>query len=662
MRGRQYISPNGYASLDKNLTYYLLCNHTKLKATRLVCFIKDRSEWRTLLVGIKRDEFEYGLLTREIVPAPCQNELPPFLSTNEDSISSIGMLQESSVKKESYIDRRLSTIAPLVEKLDEILGVDDPDKYINEWLKKNNPGQNQVRVRLWFYAYILHGNNYLALSPAFSKCGRWDRKSRDSSLKKSGPRTKSGGTTGFRMDELSRSMIVQGFDKYASRNRTLRNAYALTLQHFFKCTVTGKIGKRTIVHKNGAAFPTYRQFRYHIGCVYTQEEVDIRLLGQERVRHKLKANLGRFSESVTNLMERVEADAYVVQARPRGMAIGVYRASLFVVTAVCVTSSLIVGIGMSIGSETANAYRMCLFSMAIGKKKFVELFGIDADLIDWPCEGLPGEFIVDRGVGSVIKSGVWADTMTPSYDGQGKATVEGSHRKTKKKDGQPEFLVSTLTTVEMARTEIEAAIKKNHTANVGDRRTPEMIANGVGASPIDIWKYLDSLARNNAQPMSFDVAVRTYLRKIEAIVRNDGVWLNEQRYDSPDLRATGLYEVATRKQRFSVDVYVLSLCVRHIWIEVKGRIYELEMRLPMNDDYRQTELSLVDTVELHQLKNKTNREHREHGFAENLAFNEKMEVEYGVTHTTVTPKVGRGSRKTDDKLERALEKKGSSLM
>lgn len=662
MRGRQYISPNGYASLDKNLTYYLLCNHTKLKATRLVCFIKDRSEWRTLLVGIKRDEFEYGLLTREIVPAPFQNELPPFLSANEDSISSIGMLQESSVKKSSYIDKRLSTIAPLVEKLDEILGADDPDKYINEWLKKNNPSQNQVRVRLWFYAYILHGNNYLAISPAFSKCGRWDRKSRDSSLKKSGPRTKSGGTTGFRMDELSRSMIVEGFDKYASRNGTLRKAYALTLQHIFKCTTSGKIGKRIVVHKDGAAFPTYRQFRYHIGTVYTQEEVDIRLLGQERVRHKLKADMGRFSESVTNLMERVEADAYVVQARPRGMAPGVYRESLCVVTAVCIASGLIVGIGMSIGAENSDAYRMCIFSMAIGKRKFVELFGIDPDTIDWPSEGIPGEFIVDRGAGAVVKSGVWADTMTPSNDGQGKATVEASHRKTKKKDGQPEFLVSSLRTVEMARVEIEAAIKKNHTANASDRRTPEMIANGVGPSPVDIWKYLDSLARNNGQPMSFDVAVRTYLRKIEAVVRNDGVWLNEQRYDAPDLRATGLYDTATRKQRFSVDVYVLSLCVRHIWVEVKGRIYELAMRLPLNDDYRQTELSLVDTVELHQLKNKSNREHRENGYAENLAFSEKMEVEYGVTHTTVTPRVGHGLRKEEAKLERALEKKGSGLV
>lgn len=661
MIGRQLLSPRGYKSLKPDTIYYLLSNDQKSSITKLIQFIKVGSEWRVVLLGLPRSEFEYGLMSHEIEWAPSQKVLPPYLVRYEGL--SIDHLISAEDKDKSKIvetaENRLRLISPLVERIHEILALSNPDSEIASYAKSLSPRQNQVRVSLWFFAYILHGNNLMALLPLYGNSGRWDRAARAKELNKPGSRGASGGKRqGYLMGPEEIDKIINAWDRYANRGVTIRYVYIQTLRNEFGCRVIGG----TFAHPNGLPYPTERQFRYHVGKQYSQMEIDCILLGKERVRNQRKGNEGKFSESITNLMEKVEADAFVVRERPAGMAANVYREPLYVVVAICVGSGLRVGIGMSIGAETGDAYRMCLFCMAVEKRRFAGLFGINPDVVDWPSLGLPGEFIVDRGAGSTVKSGAWLDTMTPSYAGQSKASIESSHRRGKKTEGAPEFKTSKLKTVELARLQIEQVMLKNRTSNAGERRTPEMIASGVGPSPIQIWNYMDGLARNNAQPIAFDDAVRKYLRTEKATVRVDGIWLNEQRYDASELRTKGLYDKVAKSQRFEVDVYVLSLCVRHIWFDYEGKLFELEMRLPLNDDMRQTDLSLEDTVELSKLKAKSNREHRNASLMAELEFEERHDMDYGPSRHATEVRKGSPKKKVAAKIERDKERKGSGLV
>ena len=166
----------------------------------------------------------------------------------------------------------------------------------------------------------------------------------------------------------------------------------------------------------------------------------------------------------------------------------------------------------------------------------------------WPPEGLLPNLLIDRGTGESkdpIKEWeqkVLIRDLAPAHSGQSKATVEASHPKNDTREGAQTYTVSTLTPVALARKLIIGYISKNKTTNIEDKLEPISELALVTPSPLGYWCSLDERLRNDAQPIGIDDAIRTFLTPKKFKLREDGVYLSGRRYNSSQLKATGIFD------------------------------------------------------------------------------------------------------------------------
>jgi hypothetical protein len=224
---------------------------------------------------------------------------------------------------------------------------------------------------------------------------------------------------------------------------------------------------------------------------------------------------------------------------------------------------------------------MALFSMALDKVKFCELFGINISSEEWPCYGLTGGVIFDRGPGATYGGEPeinWLGSieLTPTFSGQSKATVESSHPRYKNSLEQPTYFHSELNFVLMARREIYQVLSDNQSSDASGRITEEMIINRVKPTPHGIWNFLDSRGRNSSIAMPFDEAVRTFLTEHPVTIRKDAVYFYGRKYRSAALVDTHIFDRVARSGSIKTTVFAITMCVRHIWIELDGLLYELD--------------------------------------------------------------------------------------
>jgi hypothetical protein len=308
---------------------------------------------------------------------------------------------------------------------------------------------------------------------------------------------------------------------------------------------------KVYTHPKGMPFPTLRQFRYQIGKSFGIETVQKNRYGSARHRNRLAPSMGNYSADVANLTEKVESDGYFTMERPKGYLEGSVLKPLCVVTSRDLLSGMMLGIGFSFGSEHGTAYRMMLFSMAVPKDYFCRLWGVTLKAGEWPSQGLPPHFKVDRGPGSSLS--LVADAAKPvirniveSWSGQSKATIESSHPRDVKFEGQPTYVESDYTPVALCRREIFRLLKYSQTAYMSARIEIDRELAFIPPIPHALWNHYDARFRNSANPMSIDDAVRAFLTPVKLKVSKDGVFLDGRRYDSKELKKSGLLDRIAR--------------------------------------------------------------------------------------------------------------------
>lgn len=604
--GIQLVAPEGYGQLCKGETYHFLRNDSKQGRGLLVHFTGwNQTKPGANLLTLDQVAFERGVKGEHIVAAATQYELPPWLQSLEGFDLDLLDLQRPKAKKthRERIDERLDLLSGALKDVDAILSALDPVRAINSYARACHPAQNESRFRLWFLAYLCFGCNPWVLLPPFCRSGHWSRPDHPG-VKFGRPNLAYGKNYGGPCTSDMIEMMKVGYLKYSGLGVTLTKIYRDTMLWVFGCRsaeTTG--GMQLYYHPNGAPFPTSDQFYYRIRQAFGLEAIHRTLYGQVRHRARLAPSKGSFSEETSNLLERFEADGYYTNERPRGYIEGTALPALCVVVGRDVLSGMKTGIGFAFGNERSSAYRMMLFSMAVGKQYFCKLFGIAITEDEWPCQGLPPYYRADRGPGAKLdlikdmQRRFPIKDMSPSWSGQSKATVESSHPRAIKIEGEPTFIPSELTPVELARREIYGLLKYNHTADMSGRIQPDPDMVDVQPSPIGLWNYYDKLMRTEAQPMPLDEAVRVFLTPTTFDVRHDGVWLRGQRYDSAILRDSGILERVARNTSLKVSGYTLDLCVRHAWVEIDGKLLMLDAMLKIRGDDR---ILYVSTPELDQ--------------------------------------------------------------
>jgi hypothetical protein len=606
MTGSRLVAPEGFQCLAKGVIYHFLVSNGGSNRVRLIQFVDDDKELRSQLITLTQIEFEDALEDGSIFEDGTVDKCPPWLEPVERF--SVSHREDQRVSaKESYdqkVNRRFAAISDLIVRLEDILASDNPDAAINAHAKGQNPQQNAKRLRLWFYTYIVFGRNKWALMPPLHRIGSWTRDD-PSYVRRLGRPSPRGKSWGYRCDQAMKEKILSGYVAFRSPYKTANSIYRDIITKKFGCVAVKKDGAHEFIHPDGKPFPTPAQVRYHVKQSFSSRQRSIAVRGTHKTR-AVSGSHGSFADRLINVNQRVEFDGYTISEKISGVIEGSATDAFCVVRAVCGLSGMVVGIGFAEGKENMDAYKMCLLSMASNKVKFCELFGLPIDPAEWPSEGLPPNVVFDRGPGASLDVEAeirWLGTFetTPVFSGQAKASVEASHPRDKKTLDQPTYFHSSLNFVQMARREIIQVLTDNHTSDASRRMDEELILARVKPTPLGIFNYWDSRGRNSAQGMQFDIAIRGFLAQRPATIRRDAVYFYGRKYKSPSLVATGVFDRVAKDGVISATARTLTMCVRHIWIEVYGELHELDFVRSQRTaqgafDYSLRELVLIDRM------------------------------------------------------------------
>lgn len=655
--GTQIIAPSGYKQLVAGEKYHFLRNHVPSERVFLAHFsgYGDDDPKGTLL-SMPREEFSEQIdeRVRGIVRSDTSSTRPPWLEAIEDiDFDLLDSFRPKARKThKSRVEEREGHIAPAVQDIEFIFSAEDPVAEMNRYARACTPVQNESRYRLWLLTYLAFGQDQWVLLPPYHRIGGWNRFAHPDAKKFGSHSIYFGKDHGHGMSEAMIETMLKGYFKFRSKCDTFISIYRETVKDKFGCvSVRLASGKFHFVQPDGKPFPSYWQFEYWIHKELGFEEVQRSLYGAVRHRSRLAPTVGKFSESVANLMQRVEADGYYTKERPRGYVDGSVLPPLCVVIGRDVLSGKKVGIGFAFGNEHSSAYRMMLFSMAVPKPFFASLFGIQIDLIDWNGEGLPILYGVDRGPGA--KRNLVEDfeihipirDLAPSWNGQSKATVESSHPRKTRREGQPIYVISSLTPVQLAVKEIFRLLKFNAGANMSSRKDIDPALVNVFPSPNELWDYYEAQLRTDAQPMSISTAVRTFLTPCDIKIDRNGAWYDDIRYDSDKFRESEMRRIVSRGDSRIVKGYILDLCLRHIWIEIDGYLMFLDMQRPIRESDEFSNISVVEQAERKDALAKVNSGFREHQQASAAYYENKFEQTTGMPWQSGTYKAG--SAKSD---------------
>lgn len=639
--GTQIVAPEGWGALMKGVVYYLLRSDARTGRVFIVYFESqaDRGNPKANLLILPRKNFEDGIDISKIVPAPHQANLPPWLEACEgiDLAQLDRFRSQAKIDYGTRVEKRFLHIAPSVRDLESIFAAPDPQAEINRRARLCHPPQNESRFRLWFFTYLCFGQDLWTLLPPFHRIGHWDR-TQHPDKKFGAPSIAYGKHYGHGMSPELAEKCTKSYLKRAKLGKHMTTIYEEAMIGDFGCrVVTGPSGMKAFAHPKGAPFPTYWQFRYQVYKEIGRDNVQKTLYGAARHRNRIASSRGRYSEEVANLMERIEADGYYIKERPKGYVDGTTLPPMCVVVSRDVLSGKKLGIGFSFGAERATAYRMMLFCMAVPKDYFCKLFGVPFVPGEWGNEGLPGHFGIDRGPGA--RKDLIQDMerrfpirdMAPSWSGQSKATVESSHPRNLKTEGEPSYIQSNLTPVELAKREIIRLIEFNNGADMEGRFDPDSELAFVTPSPIGLWNYYDSRFRNDAQPIRIDEAVRTFLTPTEFLMREDGIYLKGRRYFSSELEETGVLNVnsAARGVQTRIQGYVLDMCVRHVWVEVNGRLIMLDAMLRIRGDEETFWMSVAELGQWEEARHAVQSAFRVHQNANSSEYRQRFEESTG---------------------------------
>jgi len=657
----------------KGTTYHFLKSDAKKGIVLLVRFDGGTSnkQPKAHLLVLNRNQFEAGIESNQIIICEKQSLLPPWLESLEGvDLSRLDELRPKAKKlHRERVEERFQIISSTLRDFDQILDADDPKSALNLRARTCSPQQNESRFRLWVLTYLCFGRDVWVLLPQFHNIGHWDR-AKFPEKKFGAPSIKYGKNYGFPCNPEMAKKCVSSFQKIAKLGKKMSEIYPEAIIRFFNCRIVtdASSGMKCYESKNGEPFPSYWQFAYSVKKELGVEQVQKTLYGQARHRTRLAASKGSFSEEISNLMERVEADGYYIQERPKGYLEGSSLPPLCAVTARDVLSGLKLGIGFALGKETGEAYRMMLFSMAVPKDFFCSLFGIKIEAGEWPNVGLPGHLTIDRGPGArkdlieELEKKFPIKDMAPSWSGQSKATIESSHPRDFKLEGQPTFVQSDFTPIELMKKEIYKLILYNNAANMEGRFEPCSELAYVEPSPLGLWNHYNKLFRNDAIPFSISDAVRTFLTPVDFSLKSDGVWLDQRRFDSEGLRDSGLLDKVSRsgKEGAKISGFMLDMCLRHVWIEHEGKLLLLEATVTRSAGEDTIYSSLAELKQWKESRPEIQSAFRVHKQSTTSEIMSRFEENTGKQWDSTTRRAGKPKRDASSRQEEAEVRQSTS--
>lgn len=585
MSPNQYIAPNGYRQLKKSVRYHKLAISEPKRIVLLVSFLADPKPSYELEV-IALADYTKGLGSGQIVQTDDVISMPPWLSSlegkNLERLDAIRINQK--VPHRDLVMNRHQQVAHILECWPAILTAHEVEKALNKIIRSLEPKQNETRVRLWFFTYLAFGHNIWTLLPDYFTWPGDQSEPRPSGVKRGRP-SKDGKDVGFNCDSRMAQLCVDGYRKHMTQGATVHEVYAKTMDSHFGCIAVFRTsGDCKLLHPLGEPFPSIGQYWYHVKKAVDQNQLYIERYGKTRARGKHQASKGSYCEEVAYSMEKVEADAYTVEAHPKSIVTGSAAPRLYVVRLRCSTSGAFVGIGFGAGAEDADAYKAALFCACVDKVYFCSLFGITIKPGEWPTVGLGLEYLPDRGSGSCdavvekLRGLVASVGIPPTSEPQSHGSIESSHPRNPAIKGIKHYRVAKANVIELARACVLEVLEFNRSADCTGRMTVEMTQQGVTPTPLGLLNYYERLGRNAAQTISRNDAIRLFTTPVTFMLQRGWLTLESQRYSSPELESMGILSQSRDASCVRLDGYALRMCARKAWVFIGLDVVEVEIR------------------------------------------------------------------------------------
>ena len=380
------------------------------------------------------------------------------------------------------------------------------------------------RLRRWWQS----GRRKNAFLPNFRKCGapgkarlaltsEIDEKNhkvgRRSALAISTGRISTG--TGVRMTRDIYRKFELGINRFyqTPEERTLRNAFDLTIKKYFAVGYDIVNGNPVPVIPSEDALPTLDQFSYWYERVRNVEKEKRSRIGDIEFELRSRQMLGDprkmgFAPGSIYQIDSTILNLYLVSAMDRTRIIGrpvVYHA-------VDVFSSAFTGLSLLLEGPSWVGGMLALDNVCMDKVSFCAEYGIEIIEDDWPCKGLPNAILADRGE----FEGYSADTLVNSFGmrvhntgvrrADWKSYVERSFGLANEKvvrftpgyvppmgrmRGDPDYaLKAVLTPDECRKLLICYALDYNMNFYLkGYRKNEFMVADHVPRYPLDLWNW-----------------------------------------------------------------------------------------------------------------------------------------------------------------------------
>ena len=442
--------------------------------------------------------------------------------------------------------------------------------------------------------YWKGGKNMNALLPGFRNCGGHRKPTYSTWL----GRPKRTGNNGKILTEQDLKNFADAYDRHylaAGTTATLNSTY----QWMIGLKYVEKDDQGQAKSLPPDEIPSLEQFLY---WYRKNRKGSIKDLKKKEGEHRYALNhrpiTGKTEITVSGPGEKAQIDGtigdfYLVRKNHREEVIG--RPVVFFVRDSY--SHIVTGLHISLTDASWKQALLAIKNSAEDKVEFCRRYGIEIREEDWPCHHLPSVLIADngelggKGVEELIaKLGIMVENCPP-YRGDLKGVIENNFHicQGKLKDIVPGYVDKDAGTrgAKDYRTEacmdlesftrgmILCVLLYNKTWMDADsyQRTPEMIRDGVNATPLDLWNYGMKYCGGALRVVSKEDMYRVLLPHGSAKVTERGIHFQGLYYTCKEAVQEDWFASARSSGRYSITVSYDPSCVDNIYVTDKdGRL------------------------------------------------------------------------------------------
>lgn len=449
------------------------------------------------------------------------------------------------------------------------------------------------------------GSNYLHVkdndceNPKRGRGGKNNESSRSKSM---------GITLAIKIQIASVCMYVKK-KKYKRINIT--NLFNLYKDRYQVNEIVGPIGQTIRIPKPENEGITYQQFRYHFR-IAIDDETFLRLAhGDLSYDKDFAPRSGVARDGVIGPSHRYEIDSTVLDIYVRYPYDNSGRSSMgrpVVYFVIDVYSTAIVGMYIGFTGPNWEGAAEALINAFSNKVEFCSRYGIQISEDDWCCSHICIQIAMDNGVdypeanrAQLIKSTIGIETMMllALFRGDAKGICErkfktvtedvidnesGAVQKVPRREDNHPSNESLWDLESLTKVLIEEIIYHNKSSERLKLHNFDMASNGVGITPLAIYKYAITREMNGGRKTTAkDLADARWalLREHTATVdaESASIKLDGLHYDADYAHQKRWYHLAVHRGNFKILVRKTKACTNSIWhMTEEGEIIELSLK------------------------------------------------------------------------------------